>query len=141
MEYLTIQDRHTIHRNNKKCDIELVLLHCWSFGEVLKIQHPLLLNKPKNLQSTDVTNPMALTSKTANNPNVPVVPRKVDSQIVIPGNVAMEDDSSKTTRCTVILECLNNPLGLKATNTEETTNISSQAEKLHNSKHGYVMRA
>ena len=21
----------------KKCDIELVLLHCWSFGEVLKI--------------------------------------------------------------------------------------------------------
>ena len=24
-----------------KCDIELVLLHCWSFGEVLKIRRPL----------------------------------------------------------------------------------------------------
>ena len=43
--------------------------------------------------------------------------------------------------CTVSLEHLSNPLGLKATNTEETTNKSSQAEKLPNSKHGYVMRA
>ena len=33
----------------KKCDIELVLLHYWSFGEVLKIRHPLLPKKPKNL--------------------------------------------------------------------------------------------
>ena len=125
----------------KKCDIELVLLHCWSFGEVLKIRHPLLPNKPKNLQSTDVTNPMALTSKTANNPNVLAKPQKVDSQIIIPGNVATEDDLRKTTHCTVSLEPLNNPLGLKATNTEETTNTSSQPEKLPNSKHGYVMRA
>ena len=125
----------------KKCDIELVLLHCWSFGEVLKIRHPLLPNKPKNLQSTDVTNPMASTSKTANNPNVLVIPRKVDSQIFIPGNVATEDDSNKTMCCTVSLECLSNPLGLKAMNTEEMTNKSSQAEKLSNSKHGYVMRA
>ena len=114
----------------KKCDIELVLLHCWSFGEVLKIRRPLLPSKPKNLQSTDITNPMALMSKTANNPNVLVIPRKADSQIIIPGNVATEDDSSKTMRCTVSLERLNNPLGLKATNIEETTNISSQAEKL-----------
>ena len=84
---------------------------------------------------------MALTSKTANDPNVPVIPRKAGSQIVIPGNVAMEDDSSMTTHCTVSLECLSNPLGLKATNTEETTNISSQAEKLPITKYGYVMRA
>ena len=84
---------------------------------------------------------MALISKTANDPNVPVIPRKVGSQIVIPGNVATEDDSSKTMRCTVSLECLSNPLGLKATNTEETTNISSQPEKLPISKHGYMMRA
>ena len=87
---------------------------------------------------------MALMSKTANNPNVLVIPRKVDLQIVIPGNVdftAREDDSSKTMHCTVSLERLNNPLGLKATNIEETTNISSQAEKLPDSKHGYVMRA
>ena len=125
----------------KKCDIELVLLHCWSFGEILKIRRPLLPKKPKNLQSTDVTNPMASTSKTANNPNVPVIPWKADSQIVIPGNVATEDDSSKTMRCTVSLECLSNPLGLKATNTMETTNKSSQAEKLSYSKHGYMMRA
>ena len=124
----------------KKCDIELVLLHCWCFGEVLNIRCPLLPNKPKNLQSTGVTNPMALTSKTANNPNVLVIPRKADSQIVIPGNVATEDDSSKTMRCTVSLEHLSNPLGLKVMNTEVTTKISSQAEKLPDSKHGYVMR-
>ena len=43
--------------------------------------------------------------------------------------------------CTVSLECLSNPPGRKATNTEEMTNKSSQAEKLSNSKHGYVMRA
>ena len=60
---------------------------------------------------------MALTSKTANNPNVPVIPQKADLQIVIPGNVATEDDSSKTMCCTVSLEHLSNPLGLKATNT------------------------
>ena len=84
---------------------------------------------------------MASTSKTANNPNVPVIPRKVNSQIVIPGNVATEDDSSKTMHCTVSLERLSNPLGLKAMNTEEMTNKSSQVEKLSNSKHGYVMRA
>ena len=125
----------------KKCDIELVLLHCWSFGEVLKIQRPLLPKIPKNLQSTDASNPVALTSKTANDPNVPVIPQKTGSQIVIPENVSTEDDSSKTTRCTVSLERLSNPLGLKATNTEETTNISSQAKKLPINKHGYVMRA
>ena len=121
----------------KKCDIELVLLHCWSFGEVLKIRRPLLPTKPKNLQSTDASNLVALTSKPANDPNVPVIPRKRDSQIIIPENVS----TGKTMCCTVSLECLSNPLGLKATNTDETTNISSQAEKLPNNKHGYVMRA
>ena len=125
----------------KKCDIELVLLHCWSFGEVLKIRRPLLPKIPKNLQSTDASNPVALTSKTANDPNVLVIPWKTGSQIVIPENVSTEDDSSKTTRCTVSLECLSNPLGLKATNTDEMTNISSQAEKLPINIHGYVMRA
>ena len=29
-----------------KCNIELVLLHCWSFGEVLKIRRPMLPSKP-----------------------------------------------------------------------------------------------
>ena len=125
----------------KKCDIELVLLHCWSFGEVLKIQRLLLPTKPKNLQSTDASNPVALTSKPTNDPNVPVIPWKTGSQIVIPENVSTEDDSSKTTCCTVSLKCLSNPLGLKATNTDETTNISSQAKKLPINKHGYMMRA
>ena len=125
----------------KKCDIELVLLHCWSFGKVLKIRHPLLPTKPKNLQSTDASNLVALMSKPANDPNVPVIPRKTDSQIVIPENVSAEDDSSKTTHCTVSLERLSRPLGLKATNTDETTDKSSQAEKLPINKHGYVMRA
>ena len=69
----------------KKCDIELVLLHCWSFGEVLKIQRPLLPKKPKNTQSVPVTDPLGSSSKAENNPNVPVIPRKADSQIVIPG--------------------------------------------------------
>ena len=125
----------------KKSDIELVLLHCWSFGEVLKIWHPLLPKKPKNPQSADVTNPLASSSKADNNPNVLVIPQKADSQIVIPGNVTTEHAPSKTMRCTVSLECLSNPLGRKAKNTEETTNKSSQNEKLSDSKHGYVMRA
>ena len=80
-------------------------------------------------------------SKPTNDPNVPVIPWKTDSQIVIPENVSAEDDSSKTTHCTVSLECLSNPLGLKAMNTDETTDEPSQAEKLPINKHGYVMRA
>ena len=101
----------------------------------------LLPKKPKNPQSTDVTNPLASSIKADNNPNVLVIPWKTDSQIIIPGNVAMEHAPSKTTCCTVNLECLNNPPDRKAKNTEETTNISSQNEKLSDSKHGYVMRA
>ena len=84
---------------------------------------------------------MASSSKADNNPNVLVIPQKADSQIVIPGNVTTEHAPSKTMRCTVSLECLSNPPGWKAKNTEETTNKSSQNEKLSDSKHGYVMRA
>ena len=122
----------------KKCDIELVLLHCQSFGEVLKIQCPLLPKKPKNPQSIAVTDPLVSSSKAENNPNVLVIPQKADSQIVIPGNVTTEHVPSKTMHCTVSLECLSDPLGWKA---KEMTNKSSQDENLTESKHGYMMRA
>ena len=38
-----------------KCDIELVLLHCWSFSEVLKIRRPLLLSKPSDKKTSSDT--------------------------------------------------------------------------------------
>ena len=38
-----------------KCDIELVLLDCWSFGEVLKIRRPLLLSKPSDNKTSSDT--------------------------------------------------------------------------------------
>ena len=114
-----------------------MLLHCWSFGEVLKIQCPLLPTKPKHLPPTAASNLVALKSQPVNNPNVLVILWKKGSQIVIPENVFTEDDSIKTMHCTVSLEHLSNPLGLKTTNIDEMTNTSSQSEKLLINKHGY----
>ena len=107
-------------------------------GEVLKIRQPLLPNKPKNTQPVPVTDPLATSSKAGNNPDVPVIPRKADSQIVIPGNVTMDHVPSKITRCTVSLECLSDPPGRNA---KELTNKSSQGANKTDSNHGYVMRS
>ena len=122
-----------------KCDIELVLLHCWSFGEVLKIRRPLLPNKPKNTQSVpDTDNPSVAPNKAEYNPKVPVIPQKANSQIVIPGNVTDDHVPGKITSCTVNLECLGEPLGR---NVKESTNKSSQYANTTDSKHGYSMRS
>ena len=116
-----------------KCDIELVLLHCWSFGEVLKIRRPLLPNKPKNTQSVpDTDNPLVSSSEAESNPEVPVIPWKANSQITddhVPGKIMC---------CTVSLECLGDPLGR---NVKESTIKSSQDANMTDSKHGYSMRS
>ena len=39
-----------------KCDIELVLLHCWSFGEVLKIRRPMLPSKSNDKKTSSENN-------------------------------------------------------------------------------------
>ena len=49
----------------------------------------------------------------------------------------MEHVPSKTTHCTVSLECLSKSPGRKA---KEMTNKSSQDVNLTDSKYGYVMR-
>ena len=53
-----------------KCDIELVLLHCWSFGEVLKIRWPII-------------------------PTVPQKPRSIDDKSTLSTKVSITDDNSK----------------------------------------------
>ena len=90
------------------------------------------------MQPVPVTDQLASSSKAENNPNVPVIPWKADSQIIIPGNVTMDHVPSKITHCTVSLERLSNPLGRNA---KEMTNRSPQDVKLTDSKHGYVMRS
>ena len=85
-----------------------------------------------------VTDPLATSSKAGNNPDVPVIPWKADSQIVIPGNVTMDHVPSKITHCTVSFECLSDPLGRNA---KELTNKSSQGANKTDSNHGYVMRS
>ena len=116
-----------------------MLLHCWSFGEVLKIRRPLLPNKPKNTPSVpDTDHPLVSSSKAENNPDVPVIPRKANSQIVIPGNVTEEHVPGKITYCTVSLERLGDPLGR---NVKESTTKSSQDANMTDSKHGYAMRS
>ena len=86
-----------------KCDIELVLLYCWSFGEILKIRQPLLPNKPKNKQSIPDTDTLVSSSKARSNPAVLVIPWKADSQIVIPGNVTMDHVPGKIIKSCIVL--------------------------------------
>ena len=56
-----------------KCDLELVFLKCWAFGEVKKIRGPTIAQQTDN------------TPKTAD-----VIPDNVPNVNVIPGNVARE---------------------------------------------------
>ena len=81
------------------------LLHCWSFGEVLKIRRPLLLSKPsEKITSTDTDQANNMCRKP--NENTQVIPRNNDPQPVIPVNVADRDVKEQLMRCTVSVERL-----------------------------------
>ena len=70
-----------------KCDIELVLLHCWSFGEVLKIRRPMLPSKSNDNKTSSENN--EANEKVRNpNDNTPVMPWNTDPHSVIPVNDA-----------------------------------------------------
>ena len=83
-----------------KCDIELVLLHCWSFGEVLKIRRQMLPSKP-NEKVTSSENNQANDKVRQSIDSTQVIPRNTDLQPVIPVNVADSDEQNKLRRCTV----------------------------------------
>ena len=83
-----------------KCDIELVLLHCWSFGEVLKIRRPMLPSKIID-KKTALENNQA-----KDKDNTHVIPRNTNPQPVIPVNAADSDATNKLMRCTVTVERL-----------------------------------
>ena len=55
-----------------KCDLELVLLDCWSFGEVLKIRRPSI-------------------QKTVSTPVIPTNVNKDNAPLVIPQNVVLDN--------------------------------------------------
>ena len=81
-----------------KCDLELVLLDCWSFGEVLKIRRPSI---PKPV-STPVSTPVMTTNVHRDN-----------APFVIPQNVVL------TNPCEVSIEKLSTQ---KKVNTSKTLN-------------------
>ena len=83
-----------------KCDLELVLLDCWTFGEVLKIRRPSI---PKPV-STPVSTPVITTN--VHRDNVPVV---------IPQNVAL------ATPCEVSIEKLPTQKKVNTSKTPTTT--------------------
>ena len=123
-----------------KCDIELVLLHCWLFGEVLKIHRSRLPNKSRNTQNVpDADHSFHIaSSKSESNSENPVIPRKANSQIVLPGNVAEDHVPGKIMWCTVSIECLGDPM---VRNVMEPTIKLSQDVSTTDSKHGYAMRS
>ena len=106
-----------------KCDIELVLLHCWSFGEVLKIRRPMLPSKPNDKKTTMTTND-----------NTQVIPRNTVPQSVIPVNAADRDEKNKLMQCTVRVERLSKETSKKQTS--RPTELRASA-----SKSEYSMRA
>ena len=73
-----------------KCDLELVFLKCWAFGEVKKIRGP------NSTQQGDTSTPT----------NTNVIPGNVPSANVIPGNVTKKraqpskTPQKKVTQCT-----------------------------------------
>ena len=118
-----------------KCDIELVLLHYWSFGEVLKIRRPLLPSKPiekKTSSDTDQANDKVRKP----NDNTQVIPRNTDPQPVIPVNVADRAAKNQLMRCTVSVECLSEHT---STTAKEQTSRSAYPS-VSASKAGYSMR-
>ena len=119
-----------------KCDIELVLLHCWSFGEVLKIRRPMLPSKP-NEKVTSSENNQVKDKVRQSIDSTQVIPQNTDPQPVIPVNVAYSDEQNKLRRCTVNIERLSEHTS--TTVKEQTSRIADPSVSA--SKAGYSMRA
>ena len=118
-----------------KCDIELVLLHCWSFGEVLKIRRPLLPSKPNDKKTSSDTD-QANDKVRKPNDNIQVIPWNTDPQSVIPVNVVDSAGKNQLMRCTVSVERLSEHT---STTVKEQTSISADPS-VSASKAGYSMR-
>ena len=119
-----------------KCDIELVLLHCWSFGEVLKIRRPMLPSKP-NEKVTSSENNQGNDKVRQSSDSKQVIPRNTDPQPVTPVNVADSDEQNKLRQCTVNIEHLSEHTS--TTVKEQTSRIADPSVSA--SKAGYSMRA
>ena len=119
-----------------KCDIELVLLHCWSFGEVLKIRRLMLPSKP-NDKKTSSENNQANDKVRKPIDSTQVIPRNIDPQPVIPVNVADSDEKNKLIWCTVSVERLSEHT---STTVKEQTSRTADPS-VSASKAGYSMRA
>ena len=118
-----------------KCDIELVLLHCWSFGEVMKIRRLMLPSKP-NDKKTSTENNQANDKVRKPNDNTQVIPWNTDPQSVIPVNAADRDAKNKLMWCSVSVERLS-----KQTSTTVKEQTSRSADpSVSASKSGYSMR-
>ena len=119
-----------------KCDIELVLLHCWSFGEVLKIRRPKLPSKPDE-KKTSLENNEAKDKVRQSIDSTQVITRNTDQQPVIPVNVADNDEQNTPRWCTVNVERLS-----EHTSTTVKDQTSRAADPIVDSnKTGYSMRA
>ena len=118
-----------------KCDIELVLLHCWSFGEVLKIRRPLLPSKPNDKKTSSDTN-QANDKVRKPKDNTQVILRNTDPQPVIPVNVADRAAKNQLMQCTVSVERLSEHT---STTVKEQTSRSADPS-VSGSKAGYSMR-
>ena len=118
-----------------KCDIELVLLHCWSFGKVLKIRRPMLPSKSNDNKTSSENNE---SNEKVRNPddNTPVMPRNIDPHLVTPVNAADSGANKKLMSCTVSVECLSEPISI---NVKEGTSKSAD-QSVSATKSGYSMR-
>ena len=120
-----------------KCDIELVLLHCWSFGEVLKIGRPMLPSKPDEKETSPENNQAKDKVRQSSIDSTQVIPRNTDPQLVIPVNVADNDEQNRLRQCTVNIERLSEHT---CTTVKDQTNRI--ADRIVNSnKARYSMRA
>ena len=119
-----------------KCDIELVLLHCWSFGEVLKIRRPLLPSKPEEKVTSSEINKVKDKVRQSIDSTL-VIPWNTDPQLVTPVNVADNDEQNTLRRCTVNIKHLS-----EHTSTTVKDQTSSTADpSVSSNKAGYSMRA
>ena len=119
-----------------KCDIELVLLHCWSFGEVLKIRRPNLPSKPEE-KKTSSENKEANDKVRQSIDSKQVITWKPDQQSVIPVNVADNEEKNTPRWCTV---------NIKRLSEHTSTTVKDQTSKIadpivDSNKTGYSMRA
>ena len=72
-----------------KCDIELALIHCWSFGEILEISRPVIpvqTGQKNTAKGSGASKDDVLPWNTADSSGV--IPHTITTEDVIPQNVA-----------------------------------------------------